>query len=139
MPYDVELAPESIKELEALRRAHAAAVAQMVVGGGTAADRMVAFVTTELGAAWERGAPKLTGTLAAATREQVFDTEGKVFIDPGIVNPVFGGRPGEYGPIVHGRKPWVDQVFSNDAPNILATAGERFFGEIDAEYAKELG
>ncbi len=137
--FDVSIAPESIEKLEALRRAHASAAAQMVSGGDTAVTRMVAFITTELGQAWERSAPKLTGTLAAATREQVFDAEGKVYIDPSVVNPVFGGLPAEYGPIVHGRTPWVGQVFAQDAPQILSTAGERFFGEIDAEYRKELG
>lgn len=137
--FDVSIAPKSLEQLAALRRAGHAAAAQMITSGNTAADRMVAFVTTELGQAWERSAPKLTGTLAAATREQVFDAEGKVYIDPSIVNPVFGGLPAEYGPIVHGRTPWVGQVFTQDAPQILATAGERFFGEIDEEFRKELG
>lgn len=139
MPFDVEIAPESLERLEALRRAHANAAKAMIITGDTAATRMVAFVTTQMGAAWELRAPRLTGTLASATREQVFDAEGKVNIDPTVVNPVFGGSPAEYGPIVHGRKPWVDQVFSQDAPQILSTAGTRFFGEIDEEFRKELG
>lgn len=137
--FDVEADPKSIKKLEALRRAGANASRQMVFSGDTAVTRMVAFVTTEAGKAWEARAPRLTGTLAAATREQVFNEQGLVDIDPFITNPVFGGSPAEYGPVVHGRWPWVDEVFSQDLQPVLATAGERFFGEIDAEYAKELG
>jgi hypothetical protein len=137
--FSVEIAPESIKKLEALRKAGANATRQMVFSGDTAATRMVAFVTTEAGKAWEARAPRLTGTGAAATREQVFNEQGLVDIDPAVVNPVFGGRPEEYMPIVHLRNPWVDAVFSQDLPKVLATAGERFFGEIDDEYRKELG
>ena len=137
--FDVEVDPKSIKKLEALRRAGANATRQMVFSGDTAVTRMVAFVTTETGKAWEARAPRLTGTLATATREQVFNEQGLVDIDPFITNPVFGGLPAEYGPVVHGRRPWVDEVFSQDLQPILATASERFFGEIDAEYAKELG
>jgi len=139
MTFDVEVAPEGVEKLEALRRASQAATEQMITGGGTAADRMVAFVMVGAGQAWERRAPRLTGTLALATREQVFDGDGKVFIDPVVINPVFGGRPGEYGPAVHRRKPWVGDVFAQDLPPILVQAGERFFGEIDEEYARELG
>lgn len=137
--YDVEIAPESLEELEALRRAHANAARQLIDSGNTANNRMVAFVATELAQRWELRAPRQTGTLAAATREQIFDAEGKVFIDPTVVNPVFGGRPVDYGPVVHSRNPWVDRVFSQDAPKILSSAGERFFGEIDEEYRRELG
>jgi hypothetical protein len=139
MTYDVEIDPKSLKKLEALRRAHHNATRQMVFSGDTAATRMVAFVTTELGQRWEQRAPRLTGTLAAATREQVFAEQGRVDIDPSVINPVFGGSPADYGPTVHSRNPWVDAVFSQDAPQILSTAGERFFGEIDDEYRKELG
>ena len=139
MTYDVEVAPEGIKKLQALRRAEANALRQMVFSGDTAATRMVAFVTTEIGQAWERRAPRLTGTLAAATREQAFNEQGLLDINPAVVNPVFGGSPSDYGPVVHSRRPWVSEVFYQDTPPILATAGERFFGQIDEEYAKELG
>lgn len=137
--YDVEIDPQSLEKLEALRRAHASAARQMILTGDTAVTRMVAFVAVELGQRWELRAPKLTGTLASATRETVFDDQAKISIDPSVVNPVFGGRPADYGPAVHSRNPWVDQVFSQDAPQILSAAGERFFGEIDEEYRKELG
>lgn len=126
----VEIAPESLKRLEALRRAAANANRQMAFGGDTAITRMVAFVTTGLGKAWEKEAPRLTGTLAAATREQIFAEQGLVDIDPTITNPVFGGNPADYGPAVHSRNMWVDRVMTNDAPGILNEAGERFFGEI---------
>jgi hypothetical protein len=74
--YSVEIDPASIKKLQALRRAGANATRQMVFSGDTAVTRMVAFVTTEAGKAWEARAPRLTGTLAAATREQVFNEQG---------------------------------------------------------------
>lgn len=137
--YEPEITEESLERLAALRRAHLAAAQQLITSGDTATTRMVAFVTTELSQAWELRAPRLTGTLASATQEQVFDAQGKVNIDPTVVNPVFGGRPADYGPVVHSRTPWVDQVFSQDAPRILVQAGSDFFGEIDEEYRKELG
>ena len=65
--------------------------------------------------------------------------QGLIDINPAVGNPVFGGSPSDYGPVVHSRRPWVSEVFYQDAPPILATAGERFFGQIDEEYAKELG
>lgn len=137
--FETEIAKESLERLAALRRAHLAAAQQLITSGDTAVTRMVAFVATELSQAWELRAPRLTGTLASATREQVFDAQGKINIDPTAVNPVFGGRPADYGPVVHSRYPWVDQVVGQDAPRILVQAGEDFFGEIDEEYRKELG
>ncbi len=137
--YSTSIEPKSISKLQALRRAEANATRQMIFSGDTAVTRMVAFVTTETGKAWEARAPRLTGTGAAATREQVFNEQGLVDIDPSVVNPVFGGSPYEYMPIVHLRNPWVDAVFTQDVPQILTTAGARFFGEIDEEFRKELG
>ena len=126
----VEIAPESIAEIEALRRRLHQAARELVTSGDTAVTRMVAYVTTELGERWEAGAPRLTGTGASATREQTIDDTGKVFIDPTVTNPVFGGHPADYMPVVHSRNPWVDRLMVSDAPGILSKAGELFFAEI---------
>ena len=126
----VEIAPESIAEIEALRLRLRLANQWLVIGGDSGPTRMMAYVATELGAKWEAGAPRLTGTLAGATREQLLDDTGKVFIDPTVTNPVFGGSPAEYGPAVHQRDPWVARLMVSDAPGILSKAGELFFAEI---------
>lgn len=126
----VEIAPESVAEIEALRRRLHEASRELVASGNTAVTRMVAYVTTELGERWEADAPRLTGTGAAATREQTIDGTGKVFIDPTVRNPVFGGHPADYMPVVHSRNPWVGRLMVNDAPGILSKAGELFFTEI---------
>jgi hypothetical protein len=127
---DVEIAPESMAEIEELRRRMHNAALQLVHTGNTAVDRMVAYAITNLGERWEADAPRLTGTLAAATRERIIDETGKVFIDPTVTNPVFGGNPVEYGPAVHSRKPWVGRIMVSDAPGILTKAGVEFFAEI---------
>lgn len=130
----IEITDESMRQLWALRRAHQMAARQMETKGDTAVTRLVAFVTTRLGQRWEETAPYLTGTLASATREQIFGEQGKVFIDPTVENPVFGGLPVIYGPAVHKRRPWVDAVFVSDAPGIIVEGGKTFFDEIGREY-----
>ncbi|MCC6603112.1 MAG: hypothetical protein IT327_07875 [Anaerolineae bacterium] len=132
----VEIAPESIAEIEALRLRLRLANQWLVIGGDSGPTRMMAYVATELGAKWEAGAPRLTGTLAAATREQVLDDTGRVFVDPTVTNPVFGGNPAEYGPAVHQRRPWVAEVMASDAPGILSKAGELFFAELQEIFAE---
>ena len=130
----VEIADESMRELEALRRRHAAATRALAVSGNTPVTRMLATIVADLGEAWEAGAPRLTGTLASATRTTVFEDVGRVFIDPSIENPVFGGRPVIYGPVVHTRKPWVDQVMKNDAPRSISENVASFYAELDQIY-----
>lgn len=67
--------------------------------------------------------PYLTGTLAFAhTGEIRADgnaVEGTVFIDPSVVNPVFGGRPAEYGTDVHRRKPWFNNAYEQAKETIV--------------------
>lgn len=130
MLVSVQIATESVAEIEELRRRLHQAARELVTSGDTAVTRMIAYVATEFGEKWEADAPRLTGTLAAATRERLIDGTGKVFIDPSVTNPVFGGNPAEYGPAVHSRKPWVGQIMVSDAPGILSKAGEQFFAEI---------
>jgi len=132
----VEIAPESIAEIEALRLRLRLANQWLVIGGDSGPTRMVAYVTTELGDKWEANAPRLTGTGAAATREEVLDDIGKVFIDPTVTNPVFGGHPADYMPVVHQRQPWVAALMASDAPGILSKAGELFFAELQEIFAE---
>lgn len=138
MPVTTEIAPESLQELEELRRRHAEA--HRILRSSEEVDplgRMVVFVTAELGEAWEREAPRLTGTLASATRERYYQGQGRVFIDPTVVNPL-GGRPAIYGPRVHDEygNLWVQRVYTTDAPRALQRAGVMFFDEIDEVYQK---
>ena len=92
---------------------------QLQATGPTAVVRMLAFVTGEYGKAWEDSAPFLTGSLASATREQVVFDTGRVYIDPAVRNPILGGYPVEYGPEVHKRRPWVNDVFYSETKRIV--------------------
>lgn len=134
--FSAEIDQKSMAELWELRRRHNQAARELVERGDTALTRMVAFVTTEFGEAWENSAPRLTGTLASATRERVRNEEGRVFIDPTIENPILGGLPSIYGPIVHNRNPWVQTIFRDETPRIVSQAANRFFDELDRIYAK---
>ena len=133
---EVSIDQESMREIKELRRRHHNAVKQLATTGNTAVTRMLAFASAEIGQKWEERSPYLTGTLSKATREQVFGGVGKVFIDPTIENPILGGYPSIYGPVVHRRKPWVQRVFVNDVPRIVTDASVKFFGEIDREYKR---
>lgn len=105
-----------------LRNRLIAANRELQVTGPTAVVRMLAFVSGEYGKAWEETAPFLTGSLASATREQVVFDTGRVYIDPAVRNPILGGYPAEYGPEVHKRRPWVNEVFYSETARIVKEA-----------------
>jgi hypothetical protein len=109
---------------------------QLQTTGQTAVVRMLAFVTSEYGEAWEESAPFLTGSLASATREQVIFDTGRVFIDPSTVNPILGGRPSEYGPTVHMRRPWVEQVFYTETQRIVEEGQQLIWEAMDEVFIK---
>ena len=126
-----EIEQKSLDELAQLRRRLLEANKQLKITGNTAVTRMLAFVTTETSQVWESTAPKLTGTLRSATRERISQGTGRIFIDPAVENPVFGGFPVKYGPEVHDRKPWVAILFQSDVPGILEKGGTKLFNEMD--------
>lgn len=129
----VEIAQESMQALWRLRRQHQEALRRL---DGPLPDRMVAFVAVRIGQRWEEDAPRLTGTLASATREQILQGEGRVFIDPTVENPILGGLPSVYGPAVHERNPWVDRIYHTDTPQILTDMSKVFFDELNEVYAQ---
>ena len=92
-------------------------------GEGGLAWQVVAHGVLRFQGEAQTRSPYLTGTLAFAHTGEVYDidggAEGRVYIDPSIVNPVFGGRPAEYGIDVHQRKPWFDNTFSQEGETIL--------------------
>lgn len=112
----------SMLALWELRNRAVEANRQLQTVGPTAVVRMLAFVTGEYGEKWEEEAPFLTGSLASATREQVIFDTGRVYIDPAVRNPILGGYPAEYGPKVHLRKPWVNDVFYSETARIVGEA-----------------
>ncbi len=109
---------------------------QLQVVGPTAVTRMLAFVTNEYGESWEENAPFLTGSLASATREEVIFDTGRVFIDPAVRNPILGGYPAEYGPKVHTRKPWVEQVFYSETKRIVEGAQDMIWEAMNEVFAQ---
>jgi len=130
----VRIGRESLEELAELRRRHHEATRLVQESGNTAVTRMLAFVVTRAGQVWEETAPRLTGTLASATREQVFGGEALIYIDPTVENPVFGGYPAIYGPIVHDRRPWVENLINDRLPSILQKGAEQLFEELSWAY-----
>lgn len=81
--------------------------------------RMVARATRRTEEVAEKKAPWLTGSLSKSHRGQLFDGAGHVFIDPNTVNPILGGKPSEYGPVVHGREPWIAATATIEGPRII--------------------
>ncbi len=136
MPVNISF-PGHRKELAKLfnlRRVNRKVLRSMKFGNEDPFKAAVINVTEELGKRWEQTAPRLTGTLASATRQQYRDKEGRVFIDSGVRNPVFGGRPSTYGPIVHKRQPWVSNLVRRHAPGILVTEGKRLIRALERQY-----
>ena len=127
----VEIDRMSMLALWDLRNRLQVAQRQLQTVGPTATVRMLAFIVDEYDEVWEERAPFLTGTLASATRSQVVFDTGRVFIDPATVNPIMGGRPVDYGPQVHERRPWVEQLFYSETPRIVKDAQETLWDAMD--------
>lgn len=132
--FEVTIAPQSMQQIEELRRMHREAFRAIdATTLGSPAEQMIFKIIERAGEVWEGTAPRQTGTLAAATRERLFDGNGRIFIDPSVSNPVSGGLPVVYGPVVHQRRPWVDSLVNVTLPGIMFRASEEFldeFGEI---------
>jgi hypothetical protein len=80
----------------------------LVIGGDSGPTRMVAYVATELGDEVGGGRAAPDWHWRGATREEVLDDTGKVFIDPTVTNPVFGGHPADYMPwFTSGSRGWL--------------------------------
>lgn len=130
----VEIDKRSLQEIEELRERHREAFKAIDPGTlGSPAEQMIFFIIDEGGEVWEATAPRQTGTLAMATRERLDDGSGRIFIDPGVSNPISGGLPVVYGPVAHERTPWVDSLANVTLPGIMFRASEKFldqFGEI---------
>lgn len=133
---DVEIDRRAMFDLWELRDKLHAAQRELETTGPTATVRMLAFVVNEYGEAWEDNAPFLTGTLASSTREIVIFNTGRVFIDPANVNPILGGKPVDYGPKVHQRKPWVSDVFYSETKRIVTKGQNMLFESMDEIFAQ---
>jgi len=89
--------------------------------------RLVQMVTLQASIHMSRIAPYLTGTLRAAHRERMLEAAlGEVFIDPTVINPILGGRPVEYGAMVHQvpGKDWMRRTADEDSRAIVNEATE---------------
>jgi hypothetical protein len=93
-----------------------------IAGAGSVVDRVGATATLALSDAASDQAPYLTGSLSSAHRGEWEDDHGLVYVDPGVINPIMGGKPSIYGVEVHGRKPWLDWTIEQDAPEIMDRA-----------------
>lgn len=78
--------------------------------------------------------PYLTGTLRAAHRGEVFTSpqraEGVIYIDPGVVNPVYGGYPAIYGMDLLDRVNWPEQAVQAAGQMVLDIMEQNVIGGI---------
>ena len=78
--------------------------------------------------------PVLTGTLRAAHRGEVYVSgeraEGIIYIDPGIVNPVYGGHPAVYGMEVLERNNWPAEALVASGNMVLDLMATHLIGSI---------
>ncbi len=80
--------------------------------------------------------PVWTGTLQAShTGEMTGFAEGRIFLRPGLINPILGGDPSIYGPMdVHPRKPWFEQTARDEMPGIIERHTEVLGRKIEATW-----
>jgi hypothetical protein len=102
-----------------------------LANNGPAIHRTAAWVTLTLDELLSANAPYLTGTLASAHRGTAEENEGLLFVDDGVINPVFGGNPAVYGEDVHLRKPWWRNTIEGEADQVLAEGLLLLDAEID--------
>lgn len=79
--------------------------------------------------------PFLTGTLRAAHRSEVImegDSEavGYIYIDPDVVNPVYGTFPAIYGMEVREKNDWPEEAVAASGQMILDTMSKAMIGSI---------
>jgi hypothetical protein len=91
-------------------------------GRGGALDDSVAGVTARLADIAADLAPYDTGALSRSHAWAIEGGQGRVYLDPAAINWQSGGRPVEYGPIVHEQQPWLEWTMVQ-APAILAEEG----------------
>lgn len=130
----VEIDQRSMAELWELHQRNVEALRAITIGDGDAIDQAVARATLELSEAASGYAPYLTGTLSSAHRGQFLAGEGKVYIDPTVVNPVYGGYAAVYGPALHKRDPWFWTAITQAGPRIMGDVANELFGRLDAIY-----
>lgn len=111
--------PGLVQPLNELRARTQLMLKATAVDTGPIREAGTEAVITLSDAAQDRS-PLLTGTLAASHTAEWNETGGRVFIDPNTINPVFGGKPAEYGLEVHERKPWIEDTYEQDAPLIIS-------------------
>lgn len=107
---DIQLA---LRRLFELRRANIDALRAMHDEGPDTLAGLIADLVANMAVLAARISPYLTGTLSSSHRGELIEVTpehvvGLIYIDPSVVNPVFGGFPAVYGIEVHQRKPWLD-------------------------------
>lgn len=135
MPFTMTTDQEAgLAKLQKLRRANQEAIREIQAKPGTAAEKMVTAVTAAFAEKWEATAPRLTGALASSTRGEVTAGVGLVFIDQTAVNPIGGGKPSRYGPVVHRRRPWVTRLVRAGVKALVRPEAEAFVDDLEDIY-----
>lgn len=106
----------------------------ITAGEGLAIDRLVSRLALSLSRLTSLHSPRVTGTLSMAHRGEAREGEGRVYLERGLVNPVGGGDPAVYGPLVHQRKPWWEQVIMQSWPGLLHAEMQALTDTFEALY-----
>ena len=100
----------ALRQLWRFRQANRQALQDIFTAEGGTLRGLLAGVTDQVAEVASQLAPWLTGTLASAHRGRLEESQsqlaGVVYIDPAVVNPVFGGYAAVYGAEVHQEQPW---------------------------------
>lgn len=96
------------------------AVLTALSNDGPVIHRAAAWVTLALSEELGAAAPYLTGTLSSAHRGTAEENIGLLFIADDVTNPVFLGKPVQYGEEMNLKKPWWNSTFEGKGDQILA-------------------
>lgn len=88
-------------------------------------------------------APWWTGSLSRSHRGELESLPGQVigylYLDPGVINPITGNRPVDYGPVVHEDQPWMDWTTEWLIDEVLADTGDDVLEALAQQIAASLG
>lgn len=104
-----------IRGIQEAQRANLTLIRSLQPGG--ALEAAIKVATSLAHQAAVRKTPVDTGSLRASHRINLQGLRGKVYIDPETVNPRSGGKPSEYGLIVHargGRSAFYERVVTEE-------------------------
>lgn len=133
----------ALQRLFQLRKMHNRVSTEMQPRPDTEITHAVMGATNELRDLATAAAPMITGTLKSSHRAifTAAPVEGYVILDSSYTNPVFGGRPVDYGPKVHAgtgwasrAKPWMQTTVDAHGAFVIHRHGAELKAFVDYVY-----